>query len=494
MPEDQKTPAPSYLLLLVGVFLLILPLGFFLVALDRATDAERYLRVISALGGGLIGAFIPGFLRVELPYAKAGGALAIFLIIYGVNPPGITQKLFSDLEAVSADWVAAAKEARSSGTISLFRPLPVDLSQSRSNFETAWENARTTEKSALPPQLVSEALSLTSRIYRVQEIQSETKPSAFKWADIAIAYFEQINHREFLVEALLDKAALYLELSQIEHTDPDSWQAIAKAGDKVIARAFSLAETRQKSDTLRLWSRFFYNIARPKSGNLTKDWDNTYLLVSLEKIDEAYSLDPESMNNATQLARTMQKAAANPPQSTDPLWTKKLRETQEKLLLTWEKNKTALTSPTKRIPPLNIIAVLTLNVVTREWLDTPARQWEELGSGLIGEMNDVAIRAQREAITLLPSTEWEEDYDFDMFYDLARMQGVACRIASDAGLQSSDAFCNEAFKNFAIAKRRASSIQLNASRQAMKSDPIAAAIPEPAKTRIANLLDNPSTD
>ncbi|MBO6559482.1 MAG: hypothetical protein JJ959_03050 [Nisaea sp.] len=494
MPEDQNTPVPSYWLLLVGVFLLILPLGFFLVGPDRATDAERYLRVVSALGGGLIGAFIPGFLRIELPYAKAGGALAIFLVIYGVNPPGITQKLFSDLETVSSDWVAAAKEARSSGAISPRRPLPVGLSQSRSNFETAWENARTTEKTALPPQLVSEALSLTLRLYRIQEIESETKPTAFKWADIAIAYFEQINHREFLVEALLDKAALYLELSQIEHTDPDSWRAIAQAGDKVIARAFSLAEAKQKPDTLRLWSRFFYNIARPKSGNLTKDWDNTYLLASLEKMEEAYSLDPERMSNATQLARTMQKAAANPPQATDPLWTKKLRATQEKLLRTWENNEAALTSPTQRIPPLNIIAVLTLNVVTREWLETPSGQSEERGTGLIREMNDVAIRAQREAITLLPSTEWEEDYDFDMYYDLARMQGVACRITSDAGLQRPEAFCNEAFKNFAIAKKRATSIQLNASRQAMISDPIAAAIPEPAKTKIANLLDDPSTD
>jgi hypothetical protein len=52
-------------------------------------DAQLYLRIIAALGGALIGGFIPGALQIALPGIKGVGALAVFGLIYVVNPPTI---------------------------------------------------------------------------------------------------------------------------------------------------------------------------------------------------------------------------------------------------------------------------------------------------------------------------------------------------------------------------------------------------------------------
>ena len=43
-------------------------------------------RVITALGGALVGAAIPGFLEIDFPGVRAGGALAIFALIFLANP------------------------------------------------------------------------------------------------------------------------------------------------------------------------------------------------------------------------------------------------------------------------------------------------------------------------------------------------------------------------------------------------------------------------
>ena len=43
------------------------------------------------------------------------------------------------------------------------------------------------------------------------------------------------------------------------------------------------------------------------------------LKIALEKMELAYSLASDDQKNATQLARTVQKAAANPPHNSDPI-------------------------------------------------------------------------------------------------------------------------------------------------------------------------------
>ena len=82
-PSDigsDPSPPPNYVLLAVGVLLLLVPLAFVALFPREFAIVQFYLRVIAALGGALVGATLPGFLHVKVPFARAGGALGVFLI------------------------------------------------------------------------------------------------------------------------------------------------------------------------------------------------------------------------------------------------------------------------------------------------------------------------------------------------------------------------------------------------------------------------------
>jgi len=54
----------------------------FAVLYSEPTDFQKWVfTIVVALAGAGIGAVIPGILKVDLPYVKAGGALAIFVLI-----------------------------------------------------------------------------------------------------------------------------------------------------------------------------------------------------------------------------------------------------------------------------------------------------------------------------------------------------------------------------------------------------------------------------
>lgn len=57
--------------------------------------AFQYLifRVVLALAAAGVAAVIPGFLNVKFPYVRAGGALAVFVIVYYVNPAALVASL-----------------------------------------------------------------------------------------------------------------------------------------------------------------------------------------------------------------------------------------------------------------------------------------------------------------------------------------------------------------------------------------------------------------
>ena len=58
------------------------------------TDFQKFVfRIVLALAAAGIGAVVPGFLQVQLPpYIRAGGAIALFIIIYWFNPPALFEK------------------------------------------------------------------------------------------------------------------------------------------------------------------------------------------------------------------------------------------------------------------------------------------------------------------------------------------------------------------------------------------------------------------
>ncbi len=79
--------ARDFYLLFFGVLLLVIPLLFIVKYQQGYEDARVYLRIMSALGGAMIGAWLPGLLNLEGPGYKAGGALAILLLFFSTDPP-----------------------------------------------------------------------------------------------------------------------------------------------------------------------------------------------------------------------------------------------------------------------------------------------------------------------------------------------------------------------------------------------------------------------
>jgi hypothetical protein len=366
-------------------------------------------------------------------------------------------------------WVDTLETARKNGTIHAKRPLPNDVAEKRAVFESWWQNTGLAERRQLPNALLYKALSLNSRLYRMAELENETKPNSTFWNDQCLSYFEQLQDKTYITEALLDRAALYLELSQIEHTDPDKFRRIAEDGDAVMARAVSLGNADQQVDLFRTWSRFYYNLARPKTGLLSQKWDNNYLSLAYQKAKTAQEMKPDELKNATQLARATQRFAANPPQDKDAFWTKELRRVQQMMLTSFDKSKNALTTPAARIPPLDIIGVLTMDVVRREW-SSGAQGADELAKTTT-ELNDVSIPALREAWALVRHTEWVKDYQFDLNYDLGRIQAVLVQILDTHNGHDADGIFADLIVNMEAATKAATTTQVRAALAAIESDP-----------------------
>ncbi|KFG69577.1 DUF4019 domain-containing protein [Microvirga sp. BSC39] len=70
----------------VGVAIVIFMLGFAIFNPDPTPFSQWVFITVLALAAAGVGAVIPGMLEVQLPYVKAGGALALFLIVFLMKP------------------------------------------------------------------------------------------------------------------------------------------------------------------------------------------------------------------------------------------------------------------------------------------------------------------------------------------------------------------------------------------------------------------------
>ena len=91
---DTKPPDQKWEKIAIFVFGVVFVATMLLIALfvKYPTPFQLFVfRIVVALAGAGIGALIPGFLNIESTFQKAslraGGALAIFVIIYTLNPP-----------------------------------------------------------------------------------------------------------------------------------------------------------------------------------------------------------------------------------------------------------------------------------------------------------------------------------------------------------------------------------------------------------------------
>jgi hypothetical protein len=58
---------------------------------DPTPTSMFIFRVVLSIAAGGIGAVIPGLLQVDIPYVRAGGALALTVVVYFFNPPHLLQ-------------------------------------------------------------------------------------------------------------------------------------------------------------------------------------------------------------------------------------------------------------------------------------------------------------------------------------------------------------------------------------------------------------------
>ena len=95
-PEGHEKPPGWVLVVCVasGLVFLLLLLGI-AVFIPRPTTFQVFVfRVVLALAAAAFGATIPGFLNIKIPLwgkglISAGGALALFVLVYHVNPPAL---------------------------------------------------------------------------------------------------------------------------------------------------------------------------------------------------------------------------------------------------------------------------------------------------------------------------------------------------------------------------------------------------------------------
>ncbi|MBD3813322.1 MAG: hypothetical protein IE917_14015 [Betaproteobacteria bacterium] len=317
-------------------------------------------------------------------------------------------------------WIEAAEVARKNGTIVSGAPLPTALASPRADFEAAWRNAGLGERSKLEPNVASKALSYCVGVYRIQEENEAVKTNALHWADEAIRHFEERQNRPLLVEALLDKAAIMLDLAQQENTSKDAFENVSKTGDSLMTRVASIASPEKRAEVYRLSSRFYYNLSRPKSFRLSDAWDNNYLLLAHARAKSAYELMPQDIKNCNQLLRATMKAAKNPPQDMDRQWTQELRSAQAAMKEAWQRNDATTTSAVGRRSALSVLGTGTLEAVARDWHELEPSKRRAAASALSGELASDSLPQLREAEALLQNGELKNAYGFDVYYDIAR--------------------------------------------------------------------------
>lgn len=376
----------------------------------------------------------------------------------------------STLPQVMENWLKESEAARAAKTASGGGPLPTLLTKARSAFEASWQDAGLAERRGLDQAKVSKALSYMIRTYRLQEKDSPTQKNAIYWADIAIRHFEETQDSARLTGALLDKAAIFLDQSQLGHNNKDDFTRISAAGDAVITRAVEIADADVKPEALRISSRFYYNLARPRSFRLSDAWDNTYLLLAYSKAEQARKLAPDDIKNANQMVRVAMKVSKNPPQDSDRQWGIKLRESKNAMKSAWDKNKERLSTIDQRLSPLNVLGTATLEIVAREWHDASPKDRADRAKALLTELEADGLASLREAEALLQNAELKRSYGFDIRYDIARCYAQRVMTLRTFDKLQADKEFGEVKANLVLARSLATSIQTDAALKDVRSD------------------------
>ena len=91
MESHHETPTwERVAIFAIGVAFVATLLGIAL-GVPQPSDFQIFIfRVVLALGAGALGALIPGFIEVTFRnWLRAGGAIALFVLVYMINPPAL---------------------------------------------------------------------------------------------------------------------------------------------------------------------------------------------------------------------------------------------------------------------------------------------------------------------------------------------------------------------------------------------------------------------
>lgn len=367
-------------------------------------------------------------------------------------------------------WVSEAESARSAKTLFNSTTPPSSLLDARNQFESTWKLASLVERKKQNAEELSKAFSYLNRLYRAVENDSSSQPNANFWADEAIQYFQEIQNRKLLTEALMDKAAIYLDIGQLGNNDKQQFESMARDGDAVMTKAYQIADESQRPSVLRLSSRFYYCLARPKSFILSDSWDNNYLLLAYQKAKAAYELAPADIMNANQLLRSVIRVSKNPPQDSDDNWTLKLRDSQQKLKAAWSSNQSSLVGLNERLSPLNVLGVATFETVAREWKALTFTERNSKAQDYIAEIDSDSISPLREAVALLQNAELRKSYGFDLYFDVARAEALKTVILKNISVSQAAVEFEEVRNNLLTAKENAKTSQLEAAINSIRNE------------------------
>jgi hypothetical protein len=103
---SRKTPKATQIQLAICSALALVIVLLVLLTPNLNPIQQFYLRIVIGLAAAGIAALIPGFFEIELNWLRntirAGGAIGIFLLIYGFNPPVIEQ--FDTINEITGVW------------------------------------------------------------------------------------------------------------------------------------------------------------------------------------------------------------------------------------------------------------------------------------------------------------------------------------------------------------------------------------------------------
>lgn len=464
----------------------------------RAEALARQGKSISDIFSGLAYKEDDVWVRESRAAAKAAFSLVyIALVAASTSTLTSTAILISQRDAIGGgggletrmnQWLQEAEKAREARTVGSISPFPTSFMSARSGFETAWQNSSLPVRKQLDQTKVAKALSYVNRTYRLQEADSPTQRNALFWCDIAIRHFEEIQDRDKLVEALLDKSAVYLDLAQLEHKNQQDFLDVSKAGDAVITRALGMARQDKKDEVYRISSRFYYNLARPKSFRLSDTWDNAYLLLSYARAKEAFDLNKGDIKNANQLLRAAMKASKNPPQDKDLSWAHTLRAAKDGMKSAWEMNNGSLAGIGRRLSPLNVLGAGTIETIAREWHFFTASQRKDKAPVFLNEIEKDGLAPLREAEALLQNDALRRSYGFDLRYDIARGYAQRVQMLRATNKATAKQEFDEVVANLLKARSSASATQIDAAINDVSRDYSLAGLSTTEKATLVKLL------